>query len=171
MMEIGGTRTEYAVFTGLAASSIPFPTPPGTVYGGTLEWLGGNQWKLTVTHAGVDLSNLEWGTTSYGAFRSYLPEYAKSNYGAFDGYAEQYTIVSYSSIQDGGSNVVAINSNQNSALVRCNTETPQGKIVYPLATPVEYTLTIPDSEIKTLLGNNNIFADCGNINTITFRTH
>ena len=34
-------------------------------------------------------------------------------------------------------------------------------IVYPLATPQTYQLT--PTEVKTLLGDNNIFADCGDV--------
>ena len=44
-------------------------------------------------------------------------------------------------------------------------ETPL-QIVYPLATPLEYDLTAED--IRTLYGDNTIFADCGNV-SVTYR--
>jgi hypothetical protein len=40
------------------------------------------------------------------------------------------------------------------------------QFVYPLATPITYTLT--PTEIKSLLGDNNIWADAGDT-TVTYR--
>ena len=40
-------------------------------------------------------------------------------------------------------------------------------LYYELVTPQTYTLTA--ESVRVLLGQNNIFADCGNINTITYR--
>lgn len=33
------------------------------------------------------------------------------------------------------------------------------------------TYALTAESVRTLIGQNNLFADCGNINTITFRTH
>jgi hypothetical protein len=40
-------------------------------------------------------------------------------------------------------------------------------IVYELATPVAYQLT--GAQVETLLGDNALWVDCGNINTLTYR--
>ena len=79
-------------------------------------------------------------------------------------------------------NIIGIHSNGNQIYVRDTRYTDaaslvtflasvSAKFIIEVSTATEYTVTVPDSEIKTLLGENNIFADCGNINTITFRTH
>lgn len=49
------------------------------------------------------------------------------------------------------------------------TPTTGAQVVYKLSTPQTYQLT--PTEVTTLLGQNNVWADTGNINTITFRTH
>ena len=49
------------------------------------------------------------------------------------------------------------------------TPTTGAQVVYALATSQTYQLT--PEEVKTVLGQNNIFADVGSINTITFRTN
>jgi hypothetical protein len=41
------------------------------------------------------------------------------------------------------------------------------QLCYELSTPVTYTLT--PTEIRTLFGHNNIWADTGNIKKLTYR--
>jgi len=47
------------------------------------------------------------------------------------------------------------------------TPTTGAQVVYELATPQTYQLT--PTEVKTLLGQNNIWCDTGNLNTLTYR--
>ena len=47
------------------------------------------------------------------------------------------------------------------------TPTTGAQVVYPLSTPQTYQLT--PSEVETLLGMNNIWADTGNVNSLTYR--
>lgn len=149
--------------------TIPFPNPPETVYAGTLTWIGENQWKLTVTSIGIDTGILTWALVSQNRWKSAVS--------GIKGYAdnEVANIISEKYVAGSPSQVyshLAQITSQGGYLWIWNNSTeitPTGLCVCELATPVEYTITVPDSEIKTLLGDNNIFADCGNINTITYR--
>ena len=53
-------------------------------------------------------------------------------------------------------------------LASCYSSGTPIQITYTLATPIEYT--IGSATAKTLLGLNNIWADTGNIDTLTYRT-
>lgn len=158
------------------AYSITFPTSAGTVYGGTLDVTTG---KLTVDRAvhtydgafaegwaadtsrpnrfsctdtrivssGVYTDNIsnylpssEWGTTNYTfALRANGTVYVRLN-----GNAAQMTVDEFK------------------AYLAANPLT----VCYKLATPVVYDLA--PTEVTTLLGTNNIWADCGD-STVEYR--
>ena len=179
MMEIGGTRTEYAAFTGLAASSIPFPTPPGTVYGGTLTSLGDDRWKLTVTMVGIDLGTLTW--TRYLETTVFISNVISGIKIPASSAVPVNALCDKLEVRAGSAGLAGsycCNVDSNGAIwarltseYTTSTAFTEGvtgtTFVYELAAPVEYTITA--ESVHALIGQNNIFADCGNINTITYR--
>jgi hypothetical protein len=149
----------------------------GTVYGGEDEVISG---KLKSTMGIADLGDLNWTYVSYynGAFfsRDLVNVVADSNTPISD---------IYKAYQPTGSGVentnfgIAINANGNGgqiggsfpykAIVVTNRDYTDAAtfkaamaghvVVYPLAQPVEYTLTA--NELNTLYGANNIWASTG----------
>lgn len=153
-----GDATTYTVSFGSA----------GTVYGGTLDVVSG---QLTVTH-GIKLVNeLSWTySPTYTRFQSSISGIKRT------GQARMTTMISssYICIDDGR----AFSAIPNGAIYAGGTSdsiyihdnrytdpdiftTAQGsqQIVYPLATPLTYTLTA--QQIALLVGENNIWSDTG----------
>ena len=157
-----------------------------TVYGGTLEWLGGNQWKISNTVRVYNLADLDWDYVSNAA-NPYFRVVGQSGMVYADSAVHLCNCYKYESIggastmaANSDNNIIGIHANGNQIYVRDTRYTDaaslvtflasvSAKFIIEVSTATEYTVTVPDSEIKTLLGSNNIFADCGNINTITYR--
>lgn len=158
--------------------SITFPTEAGIVYGGLLDVTTG---VLTVDMAMVDMGTLSWayypnnlrfGVKINGA------RYSGTGFG-FDGACSIYAVstTSYGIMAD-KSVVIGCNflGNTDAAMIVQDsaytdadvfkTAVSGQKLVYPLATPVTYQLT--PTEVTTLLGTNNIWADCGD-STVEYR--
>ena len=113
-----GSINDYEIYKG-NSYDITFPSPdPGTVYSGTLEWIGGNQWKLK----------------------------ARPYYASYNGEALVGPWVSSMNVYAPGT-----------------TPTIGAQVVDLGGTISEYTLTIADSDIETLLGANSLWADCGDV--------
>jgi len=148
---------------------ITMPTEAGTVYGGTLDVKMGT---LIVNHALVtyDGSNDEaWNDfNAVQGFRiseSLMP----TTYGAY-GISNQFICYPTMPTNMGimiGSNNRTIYVNYVYSLASTIAEFKQYlsqhplQIVIPLETPVAYQLT--PTEVRSLLGVNNVWADCGNI--------
>ena len=147
--------------------SITFPSSAGTVYGGTLDATTG---KLTVDRKMVDMGTLTW--TSVSSSRKQCAELANSiakpSSTAVKGnlIAERYANVNASDLFS-DSLLIGIAVNISGYLIaRTNGEDVSGKLVYELATPIVYDLT--PTEVTTLLGTNNIWADTGDIKYIEY---
>ena len=143
-----------------------FPTPPGTVYGGTLTVNADGTGKLVVDRAIKDLSSITWSNIDgrgrrYQIFSDILPQTVLSVAPAkFN--AENYKTVANNDLYNDTS-LIGITLNDNYVYVRTGDEnTPTGNLVYPLATPVTYNLTALEV-IELLKGINNVWADCGNV--------
>ena len=176
-LEEGSTATPYEPYNGdvyevsLASA--------GTVYGGTLNPLTG---VLTVDRAMVDLGTLTWNTSSSGTNRFYssnngAPIYDRNNgvgticsQYKYDGFG--YPNNSYY----GASGTLRLLGTANSQTreIYIVDDAKAGKtgaqfkadmsgvqLVYRLATPFEIQLT--PHQIRSLYGNNTIFADTGNV--------
>lgn len=146
-----------------------------TVYGGTLDVVSG---KLTITRVGITLNSLDLIRQSGGYYQA-TPTLPLKQYGTVQGQKEAisscFTRVSGAIIYDepDTDNAFTVGSlylNQNQINIRANayanaTELKNALgnevIVYELATPIEIQLT--PTEIKTLLGNNNIWSDSGTV--------
>ena len=132
--------------------------------------------KLTVTMASVDLgtiyvynynSNLKRFSGSITGLKPFatnvLPNALCSIYKTLTGNAfDADTSVSGTFRVDNNSSSIYIRDLRYDDAATFKTAMSGVQLVYELVTPVEYTLT--PTEVKTLLGKNNIFADCGNTN-------
>lgn len=155
----------------ITANSTPITVALGqTVYGGYLNVLSG---VLTITQYADDLSNLTWTTRTTGTTNKTLS--AQVTYAfpkiANDIFAEQYEYqgrqTSYPSQPDNfdvgiyNYSVIAIESTRQLYLVIPKNDSPSGLVVYNLYTPI--TVQLSSNQIQTLLGQNNIIADTGDI--------
>lgn len=175
------TTDDFKPYTG-QTYSITFPDAAGTVYGGTLDVTNG---VLTVTWAMVDLGSISWnvetaatgkfrtGTlSSVSAFSGKLPKYTGDkictcykNAGRHDYtyYADASIWYSNSSADYPGNNIIRLgdSTKANMSAADFKTAVTGQKLCYELNTPVTYQLT--PQEVQTLLGQNNLWADTGDI--------
>ena len=178
MIEVGSTAHTYE----------PYQTPTQytaslgrTIHGGSVDVVNGTG---TETHTTIDMGNLSWrynapsGSLS-AYFDTYLPEDAKvgNNQEAFDGVTADYTSIPSSQIAlSGHDDMVMALGNNTRRLFLCDqrysdaqslTTALRGKIlVYPLATPTDFTFT--GQEIPTRLGYNAFWSDEGDTE-VTYR--
>lgn len=161
-----GENTEEATEYNVSLASA------GTVYGGTLDAVSG---VLTVDKAVVDLGSLTW------TYSSATPRFHANglegvisqvnNNEIIDGLSTMYKVVSfydlYTQFKENGSIAVS----KGKALSVINTAYTDAALfktamsgqmfVYPLANPQTYQLT--PTEIKSLLGINNVWSDAGDV--------
>ena len=158
---------------------IAMPTEAGTVYGGTLDVKTG---VLTVTHSIVDLGDLSW--TYYSVQNVFAVNFAgaKPSGGSFglDALCSCYAVKTDARYQNLPDKSIMVGSNfysyETAAVIVKDTDYTDAtafktavtgqKLVYPLATPIEYDLT--PQQINSLLGTNNIFANCGAITELKY---
>ena len=171
MISDDATYGTYEPYSG-SSIAIAFPNAAGTVYGGSLDVTNG---VLTVDKVALNIGNLNWyslqvaGKNIFQIRSAVFPEGAEGE--PSKAWCEAFKVmpygfnVSYSTYD----NVLWPNMN-GSFLVRCSsyTEVDLFKeamngvyLVYPMKTPQVYQL-IP-TEVKSMFGINNIYADCGNI--------
>ena len=177
-IEFGAENTSYEPYQG-ATYSITFPSEAGTVYGGELDVTNG---VLTVERAMVDLGTLNWRyTATYdGRFYTDLPVDAKLIIGVTGSLCSRYApteagdwqrLLNYEYILRMGLSAasrcaIAIRDNDYTDPTAFKTAMNGVQLVYELAEPIAYHLT--PTEIKSLLGDNNIWADAGNTE-VTYR--
>lgn len=169
MVEVGNTATTYEPYNG---TTYPISLG-GTYYGGTLDVTNGS---LTVKYGRVDLGSLDWNYNSTNQRMDCIStinnlKAPSSNFVAFNGVCAIYTIVSNQALAD---KCVAINISGSLRIkdldytdaTAFKTAMSGKYLTYELATPTTVTLT--PTQVKTLLGNNNIFADSGNVNEVVY---
>lgn len=156
--------------------SITFPTEAGTVYGGTLDVVNK---KLTVDRAIVDLGDVNWSKTAVSGrfyYRGNINGMAKIASRTMPIMSTQFLTISDGrafedcpdkSIYNIDRTPVSIGviDLEHSDAVDFKTAVTGVMVVYQLAAPIVYDLTA--DEVATLLGENNIWADCGNV-TVTY---
>ena len=185
-LEVGATRTSFSPYSNIcpisgwteanvsvssttsaedgATYTIQFKDGdnPLTVYGGTLDVTSG---ELVVDRAEVDISTFTWKSATDGIFT-----YATDLFGIAktypNGVPNKVIFEKYQSkpSKPGGfypnePNVISLASN--GYLYTVADTSPTGQCVYELAEPITYHLT--PTQIRTLVGNNNIWADTGDI--------
>lgn len=169
-LEKGSTATAYEPYNG-DTYSISWSDSAGIVYGGTLDVLSG---KLRVDRASVNLADITWSLRSGGYFRGTVPNVLNGyGDGGFDDPCSCYptfypasgalAVIPDKVYISGWSNIgkyIAI-KDTSYATVNDFVSSLTGQTAVYHIEPVEYTLT--PTEIDTLLGINNIWADCGSI--------
>lgn len=145
--------------------SIPFhdnSDNPITVYGGTLNVTSG---ELTVDRAMVDLGTLTWNyylSRMYARINNIMVGTTKilcSNYKTSQEHS--FTVPDGCITAQNGDNAIIIYDSNYTNKDAFKTAMNGVQLVYELATPQTYQLT--PTQVSTLLGQNNIFADCGQI--------
>ena len=166
-IEVGTEKTVYEPYNG-HEYHVSWGTEAGTIYGGSLDATTG---ELTVTHDIIDLGTLTWN-------KSNLSWYYESNSfaGANDAYGEHLLCSHYKggdayagntdnviSTRVGAYKRIWICDKTKNSLTTSEFKTAMSgvQLVYELAEPLTYQLT--PVQILTLLGQNNIWADCGDI--------
>lgn len=168
-LELGSTATTYEPYNG-TTYSVTWQTEAGTVYGGTIDLTTG---VLTVTHGLVTLDGTETGwsaNTPNAGFIRTINEMKSGN--AQTGYCDRFATISNNGsfgVRFGGNNQITYFNHITDNVSGITTlddwkawlDNNPTTLVYPLATPQTYQLT--PTEVKTILGTMNIFADTGNI--------
>ena len=151
----------FAPYTG-QTYPITFPTEAGIVYGGYVDVTGG---ELVVDRAMVDLGTLSAVYTStWQCWRLASgisgAKVVGSNNDAPSAISDRMTAVKASGYTSSHS-TGTFSQNINGMWFFDNGSATElaGQLCYELAEPIHYPLT--PTEIKTLLGQNNIWADCG----------
>ena len=171
-VELGTTPTTYEPYQG-NTYTISL-SQAGTVYSGTLDVTTG---KLVVDKVMVDLGDLSWTKTTGGSSNTiYYTPYSgikkpSSNSQPANILCSVYATASSDNVYYGlvaesisysTSGNISINTLIYYTDATAFTAAMTGqKLVYELATPQTYTLT--PKQIKMLLNNNTVYADCGDI--------
>lgn len=167
-IEIGSTATAYEPYKG-QTYEVTFPTEAGTVYGGTLDVVRG---KLVVDRVIANMPDMTWINTIISGTKMFYtyptPTIPIKNKGVCKSEIYKTGIgdkgnTGTNVIMNGwpgwfGSSIVVRKSSDTTDEAFA-TEISGKKIVYEIASPIEYTLT--PQEIKTLLGANNIWSNAG----------
>lgn len=182
MLEVGETATAYEAYSGTTIP-ITFPTPPGTVYGGTLDVTTGVLTVKRAIHAFTGDENIaltQTGTYGYRiGFRlddGRPPTTAQRTDFICNIMTPNSNVTQQVEYMPGSALLYKSNAKcymmcvvpleYNSQTKAKNYLLANGfEVCYPLATPVTYQLTA--SEVSTLLGENNIWADTGDT-TVTY---
>ena len=165
-----GTKTNASAVNG--TPYLDYTTALGqTVYGGTLDVVSG---VLTVDKVIVDLGDLNWDYSS-GIFINYTSGidlhtnerggYMLSDRYAHCGVASAGNMPNYSIQISGGvsaSNMWVKNPDYTDKNT-FKTAMSGAKVVYELADAYKQTIQLTPTQVQTLLGTNNIFADSGDV--------
>lgn len=174
MLEMGSARTTYEAFG--TVYPVSWQSEAGEVYGGALDVTTG---ILTITHIAMTLGDIEALTdssTGTGKFARYdfPPVFVPQTTNPVMVQGEAFKSVLYGNrgvAWTGSANLsntfllVFVPSDATVSVV--NTALSGTRAVMELVTPQIVQLT--PTEVNVFIGVNNIFADCGNINTITYR--
>ena len=175
-VEYGSTATAYEPYQG-ETYEVDWQTEAGTVYGGTLNVTTG---VLTVDRAVITMDGTQRighnGTLSYGGIQVVATPSPAKKLGATNAegllsdkfkigdIAEPYTFAGRTS----NANLVFNMPTDVTSIELAKTWFTNNptQVSYLLATPQTYQLTA--HEVSTILGQNNIFADCGD-STVQYR--
>lgn len=167
-VEIGNQATAYEPYNGTTA----LINLGGTYYGGSVDAVTG---KIPLTHQfynslGTNISNVVKDSSSWRVY------YSSAFYGTDNQYKEGLCDslgfkTSYNEV-NGNNNSIGFNASAgNQILIRNDTLTSEQEVrdfmatldvVYPLATPI-VVYASNTAEIPTIVGENQVFADSGNI--------
>jgi len=179
MLYIGDAPSAYEPYSGTTIS-ISIPTPPGTVYSGTLDVVTG---VLTVDKGIIDLGTLTWTYDStsyaYGYFTSTSQITARTA-GKLTGLCSAYKVNQGGRYSMGGANSQITGYNETNSKAVCvrddrytdptdfKTAVNGTTLTFDLATPAAYQLT--PQEVSSLLGQNVVWTD-GDSVTVEYRSN
>lgn len=146
--------------------TVAFPSPPGTVCGGTLTDNGNGTWTLTVTHI---LADVLWGDvtgetvgttiTRKQFYNAFTAPVVQSGNGCINSVGAPY-LSAYDNVSV-HYYVAGDGLRVNLFLPNETPDTTRIQITGELVDPQTYTISA--ESVKTLLGSNNIVADCGDV--------
>lgn len=171
-VELGSSFTEWSAYNGNT-----YTIQLGdTVYGGTLTINEDGSGELTITKAKADLDKLSF--TQYGSSLIYYTAIADKKVGNENFISNMFFVnaVTIANMSDGGMRGYSSNGNVYFCKTDCATATDftafvnenKPYIVYELATPITISLTA--QQINTLVGENNVWADAGDIEVTVYGT-
>jgi hypothetical protein len=163
-LELGSTATTYEPYQG-NTYPITFAAEAGTVYGGTLDVTNG---VLTVDRAGVHLNTLTFDEHPTATNVFYTVSLEGRKLGVTNIISDMFAAAgnSVSSLPIGRMRGLTNNKGLYFCYQAANVSAFMAAVdnsilVYELAQPQTYQLT--PQEVSTLLGTNNIWADCGDV--------
>lgn len=170
-IELGSIATDYEPYKG-STYSVNWETEAGTVYGGYVDVVSG---KLVVDWTSADMGQYDWGGDN-GMFdfnlhnispswtrnsidwmlcSAYKPESWNSiDYGTYSDYSIHGLV--YNDVT-----VLRVYDSRYQTVTDFKSGVLGTQFAYELATPTEIQLT--PQEIRTLLGENNIWSDSGDV--------
>lgn len=176
-IELGSTASDYHAYNG-TTYNISWQTEAGTVYGGSIDVISG---VLTVDRVGIDLGDITWSYNSNGLFfvASVLGRETTTS-GTIDMISDKYEVNIWTSstsqlanqsdktawYQRGEANII-IKELSLTSPTDFKTFITGTQLVYPLATPQTYQLD--PVQVACLLGRNNVWADCGDIEEVKYK--
>lgn len=178
--QVGQVVSTYEPYSGITYP-ITFPNSAGTVYGGTLTVNADGAGTLVVDRGCDDL-----GDYSYTYDSTYTRFYTTAGISNLKSSSSPRTTVficsRYKCVSDGkaitevvngeayigGGKVFVAHDNSTTDPSAFKATVTGQKIVYELATPVTYSLT--PGQVLSILGQNNVWADCGDILSLTYNS-
>lgn len=152
--------------------NINWQSTAGTVYGGTLDVKMG---VLTVTHKHFQVSDYNWGLLSAENHIFYIySDVTDKQAGIVNVISNMYktenafpsNLNDYSICGRNADSAIFVRDSRYSTVEDFKDNGNNTHIIYELATPVTYQLT--PTEIRSLLGTNNVWADCGVITELKY---
>lgn len=157
------------------AYAVELKAVAGTVYRGTLDPITG---ELTVDMAEIDLGDITWTTQTIGSVSAFQGDFGTSNIRGDNAKDDSYLCTCYRFINDtrtalqtvnyafapqnkSTSYKLALRDDRYSTAAALKSAITGQKLVYQLKNPVVYQLS--PVEITTLLGQNTIWADTGDV--------
>ena len=175
-MESGASATAYEPYAG-QTYPITWESIAGTVYGGTLDVVSGvltvDKIMRTLKNTDTWYLNPSWSNLFYQAWQDNPAPFAAGGIGnqcICDRYktvkSDIGTLPSGSAVFNtptisGTRNSFGIRDNAYSTVDEFKASFTEMQLVYPLATPQTYQLT--PTEVRTILGGNNIYTDAGDV--------
>ena len=160
----GITLTNVKLFENPSTTTIPFTDGQGQsveVFGGSVDVVNGGEQPRTI--GGVDMGTLAWAGTTNNRFVADLNDVISASGDFTDFMCEIFTpraTFENGSIWINNKKVYVVDTTHSTPTDFTNFVNGK-KIVYPLASPTTFN-TQPTS-IKSLEGNNNIYADTGDV--------
>ena len=164
-IELGSSATAYEPYN---PDSQDITIPLGqTVYGGALDVVSG---VLTLTHRGFDMGSVNWINYKAGGFKYETGNAPVTTYendpklkcSMYKTVSNQVTIEDYlASLATPNGTIYVGNSTYGTDASAFKTAMTGQTIVHKLETP--QTVQLTPTEVDTLLGSNNIWADTGDV--------